>query len=131
MMGFLIRLGFWFSLVLLILPLGTGKDDGDAPSVGPLQAFFAARDAVGDVAGICEREPGVCEVGKAALQTIGARARVAYQFIDEQFAEPDQSLATGSIAADPTEPKTHVEESTVPGQHAGAAVPIPSQRPEI
>lgn len=128
-MGFLIRLGFWFSLVLLILPLGTGGVDGDAQSVGPLQAFFAARDAAGDVAGICERKPEVCEVGKAALQTIGARARIAYQFIDEQFAEPDDSVATGSIAAEPAEPNA-AEDNSEPRQHAETTVPIPSRRPQ-
>lgn len=128
MMGFLIRLGLWFSLVLLILPFGTFGDGEDGQSVGPLQAFFAARDAVGDVAGICERKPEVCEVGKATLQTIGARARVAYQFIDEQFAEPDHSVSTGSIA-DPASPNAAAEESVAPEQQAGSAVPIPSRRP--
>lgn len=128
-MGFLIRLGFWFSLVLLVLPLGTVGNGEDGQSVGPLQAFFAARDAVGDVAGICERKPDVCDVGKAALQTIGARARVAYQFIDEQFAEPDHSVSTGSIAADPASPNAAAEESPAPEQQAGSGVPIPSRRP--
>ncbi|HWK65445.1 MAG TPA: DUF5330 domain-containing protein [Rhizobiaceae bacterium] len=128
-MGFLIRLGFWFSLVLLILPLGTMGDGENAPSVGPLQAFFAARDAVGDVAGICERKPEVCEVGKAALQTIGARARIAYEFIDGQFDEPDQSVATGSIAIDDGSPDM-TNDGAAPGQHAHSAVPIPSRRPQ-
>lgn len=128
-MGFLIRLGFWFSLVLLVLPLSTMGDGEDAPSVGPLQALFAARDAVGDVAGICERKPEVCEVGKAALQTIGARARVAYQLVDEQFAEPDHSVATGSVAIDPATPNVAAE-GPAPGLHADAAVPIPSRRPQ-
>lgn len=129
-MGFLIRLGFWFSLVLLILPLGTVGGDENAQSVGPLQAFFAARDAVGDVAGICERKPEVCEVGKAAIQTIGARARVAYQFIDEQFAEPDHSVATGSIATDPARPNAAADRGPTPEQAAESVVPVPTQRPQ-
>ena len=44
-------------------------------SVGPIQALFAAREAVGDIAGICERKPDVCETGKSAMHTIGARAK--------------------------------------------------------
>lgn len=131
-MGFLIRLGFWFSLVLLILPLGTGQDVENGPSVGPLQAFFAARDAVSDVAGICERKPEVCEVGRSALETIGARALVAYEFFDSQFVGTDQSVATGSVQPAPVETETKTgamddratEEST-------AAVPIPTERPRI
>lgn len=104
-MGFLIRMGFWFSLVLLMLPLGKGSED--APSVGAIQAFFAASEAVSDVAGICERKPDVCETGKSALQTIGVRARegarIAYDLLDGQFGQPDPSISTGSIPAKPVE----------------------------
>lgn len=90
-MGFLIRMAFWFALVLLVLPLGTGGEDG-ASAVNPIQAFFAAKEAVEDMTGICERKPEVCEVGKAAVQTIGARARegarMAYEMFDESNSEP-------------------------------------------
>lgn len=111
-MGFLIRMGFWFSLVLLVLPFDTGESSDGAPSVSPVQALFAAREAVGDVAGICERKPEVCETGKSALHTIGVRARegarIAYELLDERFGEPDPSLTTGSIPATPAEvPATH------------------------
>lgn len=119
-MGFLIRMAFWFSLVLLALPLDTGTN---GQSISPIQAFFAAREAVDDVSGICERKPDVCEVGKAAMQTIGARARetarIAYEMLEENgkpapaddigaliategetaspTAEPTDSAATGSV----------------------------------
>ena len=91
-MGFLIRMAFWFSLVLLALPLGPAGEDGQ--SVSPIQAFFAAREAVDDVAGICGRKPDVCEVGKAAMQTIGVRARetarIAYEMLEENSAPSDE-----------------------------------------
>ena len=58
-----------------------------------VQAFFAAREAVGDVAGICERKPDVCETGKAAFHTIGARAResarIAIGMLEDNPGEPD------------------------------------------
>ena len=119
-MSFLIRMAFWFSLVLLVLPLDTSETTGE--SVSPIQAFFAAREAVDDVSGICERKPDVCEVGKAAMQTIGARARetarIAYEMLEENgkpvpaddvgaliaaeetvppAAEPTDAAATGSV----------------------------------
>lgn len=122
-MGFLIRMAFWFSLVLLVLPLDTGSNGN---SVSPIQAFFAAREAVDDVSGICDRKPGVCEVGKAAMQTIGARARetarIAYEMFEENgqaepvppdevgaligeaasvTAETTDAAATGSVTASP------------------------------
>lgn len=113
-MGFLIRMAFWFSLVLLALPLGP-SDDG-SPAVSPIQAFFAAKEAVDDMAGICERKPEVCEVGKAAMHTIGVRAResarIAYEMLEENGSSrpvpPDQVGALiasqGNTPAGPVDP---------------------------
>ena len=99
-MGFLIRCAFWLSLVLLIIPLG-GAGGGDTDTVGPIQALSAAREAVGDLSGICERKPDVCLTGKAALHTIGIRAReasrIAFELLDEKVGEPD-ATTTGTVA---------------------------------
>lgn len=113
-MGFLIRMAFWFSLVLLALPLSVGSDEEGHQSVGPIQALFAAREAVGDIAGICERKPDVCETGKSAMHTITARAKetakIAAAMLDDNSTEPatspDTSLATGSVAEDIVLPAT-------------------------
>lgn len=101
-MFFLLRMGFWFSLVLLALPLGAGHSGGR--QVGPFEALAAAREAVGDLAGICGRKPDVCDTGRSAVQTIGERARegsrIAFELLDERFGEtpPDAVLTTGSVA---------------------------------
>jgi len=117
-MGFLIRMAFWFSLVLLALPLSVGSDEDGRQSVGPIQALFAAREAVGDIAGICDRKPDVCETGKSAMHTITARAKetakIAAAMLDDKSTEPgtspdtspDTSLATGSVAEDIVLPAT-------------------------
>jgi len=129
-MGFLIRTAFWFSLVLLVLPLGTGPNGEN--SVSPLQAIFAAREAVGDLAGICERKPDVCETGKAAMQTIGVRAResarIAYQALDEQFGQPDTATQTGSVpeAAPEAGPDAGPEAGIVPAEAAAVPTPRPA-----
>jgi hypothetical protein len=107
-------MAFWFSLVLLALPLTVGPDEDGHESVGPIQALFAAREAVGDIAGICERKPDVCETGKSAMHTISARAKetakIAAAMLDdkgtEPAASPDTSLATGSVAEDIVLPAT-------------------------
>ena len=103
-MGFMIRMAFWFSLVLLMLPLDPASEDG-GPRVSPLQAFFAAREAVGDLAGICERKPDVCVTGKAAMHTITVRARegarIALDMIDENPAAPTDAATTGSVVPTP------------------------------
>src|SRR3990170_1528526 len=106
-MGFLIKMAFWFSLVLLALPLDPQGTNG--LSISPIQAFFAAREAVDDVSGICERKPDVCEVGKAAMQTIGVRARetarIAYEMLEENgAARPVPSDEVGALIASENAP---------------------------
>lgn len=108
-MGFLIRMAFWFSLVLLFIPFEVSDGDGRVDTVGPIQAFFAAKGAVDDIAGMCERKPDVCETGRSALQTIGLKARetarMAYAWIEDdarQVERParevaDSEIMTGSI----------------------------------
>ena len=105
-MGFLIRMAFWFSLVLLALPLGVGPGEDGEQSVGPIQALFAAREAVGDIAGLCERKPDVCETGKSAMYTITVRAKetakIAAAMIDDQqqpgqAGAPETRVADGSV----------------------------------
>ncbi|TPL01863.1 MULTISPECIES: DUF5330 domain-containing protein [unclassified Mesorhizobium] len=104
-MGFLIRMAFWFSLVLLALPLGVGPGEDGQQSVGPIQALFAAREAVGDIAGLCERKPDVCETGKSAMYTITVRAKetakIAAAMIDDQQ-QPGQAVAPETKVADGT-----------------------------
>lgn len=111
-MGFLVRSAFWFSLVLLFLPITPRDAAVEMPQVSPFQALGAAREAIGDVSGLCERKPDVCETGRAAIQTIGIRAResarIAYELLDEQLAAPDTSIATGGVPAiEPGEAAEH------------------------
>lgn len=107
MIGFVIRSTFWLSLVLLAIPFGGTGANGEA--VGPIEALAAAREAVGDISGICERKPEVCVVGAAAVHTIGVRAReasrIAYETLDARFGETD-ATTTGTVDA-PAEDDRH------------------------
>ena len=98
-MFFLLRMAFWFSLVLLFLPIWPNGDGTDDQPVGAITALSAAQQAVGDLAGICERTPDVCETGKTAVHTITVRAkesaRIAYEMLDD-----------GETAKDPVAPAT-------------------------
>ena len=110
-MGFLIRTAFWFSLVLLFIPFEVSDSEGRVDTVGPIQAFFAAKEAVDDIAGMCERRPDVCDTGRSALHTIGLKARetarMAYAWIEEdardtapaQHEIADREIMTGSVEA--------------------------------
>ncbi|WP_349004197.1 DUF5330 domain-containing protein [Mesorhizobium sp. CN2-181] len=100
-MGFLLRIAFWFSLVLLVIPFNLGNEQPGEERVGAIEAFLAARDAITDLSGICERKPEVCEVGKSAMNTVGVRAReaarIAYEMLDENFGDTDKATLTGTI----------------------------------
>jgi len=114
-MGFLIKSAFWLSLVLLVIPFG---DENDQPTVGAIEAFFAARALIDDMSGLCERRPQVCETGRTAFQTIGSRAResarIAYDMLGE---EPNPA----EIVEENT--SSEVEEPF----HTGA-IPVPTAR---
>lgn len=103
-MGFIIRSVFWLSLVLLLIPFGTSGSDGKADMVSPVEALLAARGALQDITGMCERKPDVCETGKAALHTIGVRARegarLAYEVLDSRYGDETTDLAAGDPIAD-------------------------------
>lgn len=124
-MDFLIRMTFWFSLVLLALPLDSGSNPDGTPKVGAIEAIIAAGEAMTDIAGLCERKPDVCETGKSAISTIGVRAReasrIAYETFDQRRAEEADTTVTGSVAgaADATDP----EQVLLPE----AGVPLPSE----
>lgn len=100
-MGFIIRSVFWLSLVLLLIPFGGSGSGGQNDMVSPVEALLAARGAIQDVSGMCARQPDVCETGRAALHTIGVRARegarIAYEALDTRYGdEADGSTQTAS-----------------------------------
>jgi hypothetical protein len=104
-MGFIIRSVFWLSLVLLLIPFGGTGGDGQEDVVSPVEALLAARGAIQDVTGMCERKPEVCETGKAALHTIGVRARegarIAYEALDSQYGDGATEAPADIAARDP------------------------------
>ena len=119
-MGFLIRTAFWFSLVLLVIPFH-GSESGE-PTVGPVETFFAAREVIGDMAGLCEREPEACEVGRSALHTISVRARETARFA---YGMLEDKPATSETAA--TEfTRASLDETSVGTVPATAPIPTPS-----
>lgn len=99
-MRFLIKSIFWLTLILILIPFGGSETEGQ-PAVGPMETFFAAKEALGDIMGICERLPDTCAVGTSIVQTLGIRAReaarMAFTTLDERFGKEDEQLNTGAI----------------------------------
>ena len=107
-MGFIIKSAFWLSLVLLLIPV---SGDDTTETVGPIQAFFAAREAVGDIAGMCERKPDVCVTGRLALSTITVRARESARYAMEMLEDESAADAPADVAS-----SDHITTGTVAPQ---------------
>lgn len=110
-MWFLIKVAFWFSLVLIMLPVldqRPADSSNSAPQVGVGEAVNAASEVISYVSAICLEKPDVCIKGAQSVQALGHRAkegaRVAYDLLDDQFADDkkpvlEPELVTGSVAA--------------------------------
>jgi hypothetical protein len=97
-MFFLLRMAFWLSMVLILLPSSSSKP-GPASDVGASGAISAASATVGDLRQFCTRQPDACTVGSQVATTLGYRAqagaKMLYDFLTEQLAPKE----TGSLAS--------------------------------
>ncbi|TWI93276.1 hypothetical protein JM93_00831 [Roseibium hamelinense] len=81
------------TLVLALIPLGSGQSTETEIDVDPVAAYLAASATVSDISKFCERNPQACETGGAALSAIGAQARdgarIVYEFLDAKVSKKD------------------------------------------
>ncbi len=100
-MFFLLRVAFWLSIVLILLPSGDYQPRNSAPTIGAADAVIAASAAVSDMSGFCARQPDACEVGGQAAVVLGQRAqagaRYLFDILQERVANPAPTQ-TGSIS---------------------------------
>jgi len=100
-MFFLIRVAFWLSIVVLLLP--TGTPPAGTPQVGALEALSAAGAAVADMRQFCSRQPEACVVGSQASTAFGqkaqASAKMLYDYITERSASDETGATPGKTAA--------------------------------
>lgn len=139
-MRFLIKVAFWLSIVVLLLPADSARHGETAgQQVGALEAFGAAQAAVEDATDFCARRPEACEVGAQAFQTFGEKAqygaKLLYEFLSSRFAAKTESstpIATGSIKSE-IRPGRHTltPADMAPAWHGPDAnpVPVPPRRP--
>jgi hypothetical protein len=107
-MFFLLRVAFWLTIVLALLPSG-GTQQSKQATVDPTDAVVAAGAAVSDMSGFCNRQPEACTVGAQAAAAIGQRAQAGARMVFDFVSDYASRSETGSIAA----PKT-VATRTVP-----------------
>lgn len=112
-MFFLLRIGFWLTVVFLLLPAVAsgpalhGSPSGEDPKVSAMDALSAATSAMADAGGFCARQPQACAIGASLIDMIGERAeagaRFALSYLTEQIVEEKRkaaSRASGTPAGD-------------------------------
>src|SRR5215472_8084581 len=91
-MFFLLRMAFWLSVVLILLPTGTSQPQS-ANSVAATDAISAASATVGDLRQFCTRQPDACTVGSHVATELGykaqAGAKMLYEFLTSTLASKD------------------------------------------
>jgi hypothetical protein len=112
-MFFLLRMAFWLTIVLALLPAGNKQPSAQGPEIGA--AFSAAGSAMSDARHFCERQPDACEVGSQLATMIGQRAQAGAKMVYELIAEHAGPSETGSV--DKHEPA------------AKDLMPLPPERP--
>lgn len=106
-MFFLLRMGFWLTLVLALLPTGSSQPQAhaNAPQIDAADAVIAAGAAVSDVTGFCDRQPEACKVGAQAAVVIGQRAQAGASMVYDFFQERMSRGETGSVGETRPEPR--------------------------
>jgi hypothetical protein len=101
-MFFLLRVAFWLTIVLALLPSGGAQQSAQASAqtkVGPTEAVVAAGAAVSDMGSFCERQPDACVVGAQAAVAIGQRAQAGAKMVYEFFSDhTSHGTETGSVS---------------------------------
>lgn len=123
-MWFLIRAGFWFSLVLMFLPI-FAKPQGDPrpagePQVQVSDALSAASGVMQYVGSMCTEKPDVCLKGGETLTALGYQARdgarVAYDLLGQHF--KDQKPGDQAAPADVSHEQAAAEAQPLPAKRA-------------
>ena len=111
-MRFLLRMAFWLTVILALLPSG-GSQPTPKVNVSAIEAMSAAAATVTDMRSFCERQPDVCSVGSQAAAGIGLRAQAGAKMLYDYFSEHLGShRAGGEVNA-----------------AAGNPIPMPTARP--
>ena len=91
-MRFLLRMAFWLTVILALLPSG-GSEPTAKVNVSAVEAMSAAKATVTDMGSFCGRQPDACSVGSQAAVAIGHRAqagaKMLYGYLNEHFGSQD------------------------------------------
>ena len=97
-MFFLLRMAFWLSIVLILLPTGTSQPQPEN-TVAATEAISAASATVGDLRQFCTRQPEACTVGSHVASELGYKAQAGAKMLYEFFTATLASKDSGTTGA--------------------------------
>lgn len=116
-MFFLLRVAFWLSVVLVLLPSGQSQPQSKAPVIGAVDAVSAAGAAVSDMSHFCKRQPDACEVGTQTAAILGQRAqagaKMIYEFLSEKMGPNETGSVPTSVNKTPATPRMKPSQHTL------------------
>lgn len=97
-MFFLLRLAFWLSIVLILLPSASSQPGAPANQVAASDAVSAASATVADLRQFCARQPDACTIGGKVAMTIGYKAQAGAKMLYDFLTEKLSPRETGSVS---------------------------------
>jgi hypothetical protein len=94
-MFFLLRMAFWLSIVLILLPTGMSQQQ-PGNTIAATDAISAASATVGDLRQFCTRQPEACTVGSHVATELGYKAQAGAKMLYEFLTASKDS---GTVAA--------------------------------
>lgn len=98
-MRFLLRMAFWLTVVLVLLPSGGSQPTTKAAQVNASDAMSVATAAASDMRQFCDRRPDTCATGSQLVIAIGHRAQAGAKMLYEFLTDQLGPYETGSITA--------------------------------
>jgi hypothetical protein len=107
-MRFLLKLTFWLTIVVLLLPSDRSQQSAPPSQIGTGDAVSATTAVVSDMRQLCARQPDACAVGSHALVQFGykaqAGAKMLYEFISDQLGHEPAREPVGALTAGARKP---------------------------
>ena len=120
-MFFLLRIAFWLSIVLILLPSGSTQHVQPPSNVDASEAISAASATVADMRGFCTRQPDACSVGSQVAVSLGYRAqagaKMLYDFLTEAMAPKETGALPHGAAPHGSAAKIEPVKSSPPSQN--------------
>jgi len=104
-MRFLLRMAFWLTVVVLLLPTRGTHTSPSAVAIAS-DAISAAKATLADAQSFCARQPEACAIGSQTAVALGHRAqagaRMIYDYLTEHLGPENEIALPGKSAAQPS-----------------------------